>query len=109
MTALKLDFDGPLPKDLLDRVRSLFRWLGGTPVALGMARSHSRGWHVQVVTRARWAVDPVTLVAAQAILGSDAKRELFNLMRAVGLKRRPSFWRQRHRWNTFYRRKLQGG
>lgn len=109
MNELKLDFDGPVPSDLVERVRALFRWLGGRPAVIGVWPSHAQGWHVLIETRARWATDPVTVVAAQAVLGSDPKREMFNLMRAVSLKHRPLFWRQRHRWNTFYRRKLQGG
>jgi hypothetical protein len=110
VNVLKLDFDSRTPpSDLLERIRALFRWLGGRPAVVGVWRSNSKGWHVLVETRARWAADPVTVVAAQAILGSDAKREMFNLMRAIGLKKRPLFWRERHRWNTFYSRKLQGG
>lgn len=109
MNALKLDFDGPAPRDLIERIRALFRWLGGRPAVIGVWPSNSKGFHVLIETRARWATDPVTVVAAQAILGSDAKREMFNLMRAVSLAARPKFWRERHRWNTFYRRKLQGG
>ena len=110
MNVLKLDFDCPTPPaDLLERIRALFRWLGGRPAVVGVWRSNKKGWHVLVETRAKWARDPVAVVAAQAILGSDPKREMFNLMRAVSLPSRPAFWRGRHRWNTFYRRKLQGG
>lgn len=110
MNVLKLDFDCPTPPaDLLERIRALFRWLGGRPAVVGVWRSNKKGWHVLVETRAKWARDPVAVVAAQAILGSDPKREMFNLMRAVSLPSRPAFWRGRHRWNTFYSRKLQGG
>lgn len=109
MNVLKLDFDGLCPTDLLERIRALFRWLGGRPAVVGVWPSNSKGFHVLIETRATWARDPVVVVAAQAILGSDAKREMFNLMRAISLRHRPKFWRQRHRWNTFYRRKLQGG
>jgi hypothetical protein len=109
VNVLKLDFDGPLPTDILERIRALFRWLGGRPAVVGVWPSNSKGWHVLIETRAKWARDPVAQVAAQAILGSDAKREMFNLMRALSLAARPRFWRERHRWNTFYSRKLQGG
>jgi len=110
VNVLKLDFDCPTPPaDLLERIRALFRWLGGRPAVVGVWRSNKKGWHVLVETRAKWARDPVAVVAAQAILGSDPKREMFNLMRAVSLASRPAFWRGRHRWNTFYSRKLQGG
>jgi hypothetical protein len=110
MNVLKLDFDCPTPPaDLLERIRALFRWLGGRPAVVGVWRSNKKGWHVLIETRAKWARDPVAVVAAQAILGSDPKREMFNLMRAVSLASRPAFWRGRHRWNTFYSRKLQGG
>lgn len=109
MNALKLDFDGPLPRDLVERIRALFRWLGGRPAVIGVWPSNSKGWHVLVESRAPWMRNDVAVVAAQAVLGSDPKREMFNLMRAINLPKRPKFWRQRHRWNTHYRRKLQGG
>lgn len=108
MNKLLLDFDGPLPSDMWDRIRSLFQWMGGRPAVVGVWKT-KHGWHVLIETRARWAAAPVAVVAAQAILGSDPKRETFNLMRAVSLKGRPKFWRARHRWNVFYRRKITGG
>jgi hypothetical protein len=104
---LKLDFDGHLPSDLVDRVRALFRWVGGRAAVIEVRRS-ARGWHVVIHTRAQWARAPIAAVAAQAILGSDPKREMFNLMRALRLADAPVFWRQEHRWNTLYARKLKG-
>lgn len=108
MNKLLLDFDGPMPKDIWERIGAVFRWMGGRPAVVEVTPS-KHGWHVVIHTRARWAVSPVVIVAAQAILGSDPLRELFNLMRAVSLKNRPKFWRQRHRWNVHYRRKITGG
>lgn len=42
-----------------------------------------RGWHVVI----EWdrAFPPVALVALQAILGSDSRREALNFMRALSL------------------------
>ncbi len=106
MIALKIDFDGGVPADFLGRVGALFAWCGGRPAVIRCVRSHARGYHITIYTRAEWARAPLAVVAAQAILGSDPLREMFNLMRAVRLDRVPAFWRRRHRWNTLYRRKL---
>lgn len=103
MTELLLDYDGRLPRRLVERITAvgkLCRW-GVQAVSFKRTR---RGWHVQVLCRAR--LQPFAIVAAQAILGSDLDREMFNLMRASVLHVAPAFWRQRGRWNTFYSRKL---
>ena len=107
MYDIKLDFDGRLPRRLLDNVRALFRWVGGRPAAVALWRTR-HGWHVLVKSRAAWLRDDLALVAAQAVLGSDAKREMFNLMRVVRLDRSTPLQRRRRRWNVFYRRKLKG-
>lgn len=49
---------------------------------------------------------PLAIVAIQALLGSDPRREIFNLLRACVLGSAPEFWRQSGRWNTLYAEKL---
>ena len=94
---LYLDFDGPVPKGLIDRIvwtTKLWRW---KLEAVRFDRTRN-GWHVIVGVRKR--LDPPVVVAAQAILGSDYKRETFNLMRVQGLANIPPYWRER--WNVLY-------
>lgn len=103
MTYLKLDFDGaPPPADLVDRAAWLAKMLhakiGGAPVT----RRTRRGWHVVIPVTGRWA--PLVIVAAQAILGSDRNREVFNLVRARRLPRVSKVWRRR--WNVLYHHKV---
>jgi len=66
-----------------------------------------RGWHVVVWYYSRRPLKPVFVVAVQAILGSDSKRETFNLYRAVRLKDAPREWRKMGRWNTLYSAKME--
>lgn len=97
MTLLYLDFDGPVPNKLVDRIvwtTKLWQW---TLVAIRFDRTR-RGWHV--VVGIKEAVEPPMIVAAQAILGSDYKREAFNLMRVQSLPHVSPYWRER--WNVLY-------
>lgn len=61
-----------------------------------------RGQHVYFQIKP--AIPASAMVAVQAILGSDPKRETFNLMRALCLDGAPDFWRER--WNVLYSKKL---
>lgn len=98
MTLLKLDFDGPLPRHLESWVTTCAKLWGWRLVALRIDRTR-HGYHVVVgVEGAR--VPAAVVVAAQAILGSDVKREAFNLMRVGKLAALPPFWRSR--WNVLY-------
>lgn len=98
-TELRCDFDGPFPKDWLFRLRALVREQGWTVDTI-MFRKTAHGWHaIYTVTD---SVDPVIVVAAQAILDSDWKRENFNLYRAPRLQDLPSCWREPKRWNALY-------
>lgn len=94
MTLLYLDFDGPLPPKLLPWITQcckLWRW----PLEAVRYDRTKRGWHVIIGVRRR--VPFAHVVAAQAIFGSDPKRESFNLMRsqAVRAGRVSSFWARR--------------
>jgi hypothetical protein len=99
MTTLKLDFDGAVPRDLLDRMRFVLR-VHRLPVDVWSLRRTRRGWHVTIEVRRRVAFSRVVLV--QALLGSDWKRETFNSRRAIAWRHVPAFWRQRA--NVLYRR-----
>jgi hypothetical protein len=70
-------------------------------------RRTSRGWHVVVHVYTRREISPLFMVALQSILGSDSRRETFNLFRAVRLKQAPRAWQDTGRWNTLYRRKFE--
>ncbi len=99
MTELRCDFDGPFPDDFDWRLRALARHQEWT-VHHTMIRRTRHGWHVIVTLDNE--VAPLIVVAAQAILGSDWKRENFNLFRAQRLPDVPSVWRESRRWNALY-------
>lgn len=97
MTLLKLDFDGALPRGFvatLTTFAKLWRW----PLEAVRYDRTRRGWHVTVGVRKK--IPPPLVVAAQAILGSDPKREAFNVMRVQRLDKVSPFWRAR--WNVLY-------
>ena len=102
MTELLLDYDAPTPPpDLLRRLQRV-AWYFGTTVGVVECRKTRRGWHVIAKLRSI-TLPPLAVVAAQAILGSDPQRELFNLVRASRLEAAPTFWHSRH--NVLYRAK----
>lgn len=70
-------------------------------------RSHSGKWHAVILYKCVRLPPPAVIVAAQAILGSDSRRETFNLLRAVRLKSAPEAWQLIGRWNTLYERKYE--
>lgn len=63
------------------------------------------GWHL--VIRFTRRLLPAELVAFQACVGSDPRREALNLMRVIAIRTkriRSAFWRRR--WNLLYAAKL---
>lgn len=104
MTQIRLDYDGRLPSQLLDRIQRIGRLCRWRVEAVSFARGPRRGWHVSVLCRKR--MSPFAVVAAQVLLGSDVERETFNYMRASVLHVAPEFWRKPSRWNPHYSRKL---
>lgn len=100
---IKIDVDSRryLPLDeLVERLRAANRQL----VALAQWRSPSgKGWHMVAVVspRPRSAVETVAL---QLLLGSDPRREGYNLNRALAVDAGlvSPFWRRR--WNVLYGR-----
>lgn len=101
-SVLRLDYDrARLPRDSYRRVVAALRWLRLRPLALVYRRT-ARGWHVKIAVARRCS--PLVVVALQAIMGSDPKRETFNLVRARTLPRAPSEWR--NRYSVLFGRKL---
>lgn len=98
-TPIILDIDrAQLPRDLMDRAAWTFATMR-LRVACVECRRTRRGWHVTFTVARR--LNAYTVVALQAILGSDARRETFNLIRVRNLPHVPPFWRSR--WNVKYR------
>lgn len=64
-----------------------------------------RGWHVVIEFSERFTNGE--LVALQAILESDKRREALNLMRVIAIRKyphMPHYWKTR--WNILYAEKL---
>lgn len=103
MTDLKLDYDGRIPRDFAARVALLCNVQRLTPVVIRFDRTR-RGYHAVVTVRQR--LSPWRIVFAQAVLGSDWKREIFNSRRVIAWRTVPAFWRAR--WNVLYARHYRG-
>lgn len=101
MTFLMCDYDGALPRDWWQRLGMVARFHALGVDGVSVERSGSgKGWHVVVRCRRRLSI--MRVVALQAILGSDWKRELYNSRRAAAWRRVPRFWRKRG--NVLYSR-----
>jgi hypothetical protein len=106
VTTLCLDFDRPtVPRDLWARIQQLARQEAFHIDCIGYTPTR-HGWHV--VVRIRQRLSPALIVAAQAILGSDYRREMFVFRRVRSLRRVPPEWREAHRWNTLYSSHTRG-
>lgn len=103
MTHLLCDFDGPLPDGLLAWITQCCRLWEWPLIAIRYDRTR-RGWHVIVTVNRR--LTAARTVAAQAIFGSDPRREMFNMMRVQQLHRLPPRWRCR--WNVLYAQHSRG-
>lgn len=97
MSKLLCDYDGPVPDDLVFRIRHLAKTLHWRIGAVRIDKTR-RGHHVVIDVRKR--LDFAIVVAAQAVLGSDPHRELHNLKRALVQDVLPAFWRARS--NTLF-------
>ena len=102
-TVLRIDVDGPTytPADVEYRRRLLCAMLG-VRVRHAGTRKTRRGYHVTLEVPRRYG--PLAVVAMQAVLGSDYRREMFNLVRALGVRHVPRVWRGRS--NVLYARTL---
>lgn len=102
---IKLDYDGPFPDEFQDRCAFVFSTLGIRVVEMGRVVSpRGNGHHVMV--KLNTGIPALAAVAIQAILGSDWRRETYNLGRALVLADAPAFWQ--FRWNVLYANKLLG-
>lgn len=106
---LFLDFDTrEAYREFPMRARFLARWVGIPLSSFRIRRRRTaRGWHIVVFKQgSQLEYEPLAVVAAQALLGSDWKREGFNLVRALHLNEAPAAWQKIGRWNTLYARKM---
>ncbi len=104
MTTICCDYDCPTaPAQLIDRIMQCCR-LWGWDVWMVRYDRTRHGWHVLVFLT--HDVPPPLVVAAQAIWGSDWRREMFNLRRVQHLRRVPAYWRCR--WNVLYEEHIRG-
>lgn len=95
---LLLDVDGPVPRDLEARVRWALWQVRERCTGYWLRRTR-HGWHVGIAVTGRWS--PWRLVAMQACLGSDWRREVFNVAKVQRVRNR------RAPWNVLYTRKVQ--
>ena len=99
---LLLDFDTIRPLPRMISILARLRVIGLHAVWISYRRSR-HGWHIEIRVNAK--LKPSEQVAAQAVLGSDLRRESMNLRRAISLRLNPSnFWSKR--WNILYEKKL---
>jgi len=96
---LYLDFDHGMGSRRLRSVFTLARLCGFGIRWVRIDRT-AHGWHLVVALRGK--LPALAMVAAQAILGSDFRRESLNLMRCLS---RPSAARERY-WNILFDKKL---
>ena len=96
---LYLDFDHAMGSSRLRSVFTLAR-LCGFGIRWIRIDCTAHGWHLVVALRG--TLPPLAMVAAQAILGSDFRRESLNLMRCLSV---PSKDRDRY-WNILFDKKV---
>lgn len=98
------DYDGEIPSDVWDRLEMVAR-IEKLRIRYVRFDRTRHDYHMIVACsdfarkHGSW-MSPERLVALQAILGSDWKREAFNLHRVRNLKDFPAFWHSR--WNVLY-------
>lgn len=100
VTTLKVDIDRSpgYPARVWRQLTFLVHLLGWRVKTYGSWRSPSgTGWHVVVILAD--TLTPTEVVAVQALLGSDPRREAFNLARARKL---PTLRPWRDRFNVLY-------
>jgi hypothetical protein len=97
---LRLDFDGDatLDEDVLAFVLETL----DEKIYRREEFKTARGHHICLMLHGDYPA--LAIVAMQSILGSDRKREAFNLQRALVLGSAPAFWQ--FRWNVLYAEKL---
>lgn len=103
MVRLKVDYDTPrMPGKLAARIGHVCAMANVRVVWWSLYRT-VKGWHLEVACVGR--LSPMAIVAAQAMLGSDWKREAFNMSRVRALRHaNPA---ARAGWNVLFRRKIR--
>lgn len=101
MTLLYLDFDHAVPRTLAGQLGAWVAPLWRRRVLWRRYDRTRHGWHVVIALSG--TITPLECVAMQAVLGSDPRREAYNVVRARAVARGdvPAFWRTR--WNVLYR------
>jgi hypothetical protein len=94
------DYDGKMPADFMERLETAGHILHIKPKLLRIDRT-ARGYHAIIIWDAE--LKPAEIVAIQAILGSDYKRELLNLARVRAVAEGPL---ADEFWNILYSHKL---
>lgn len=103
MVRLKVDYDTPrMPARLVGRIGHCTAAAGLRVEWWSLYRT-VKGWHLEVECVGR--LQPFGIVAVQAMLGSDWKREAFNIGRVRGL--RTANPAARDGWNVLFRRKIR--
>lgn len=103
MALIKLDFDKKeLPMVRINYVFKLLR-LRLRDVKIYKTR---KGWHVKIEIKER-IKSPITLTLIQALMGSDYRRETFNMIRAYNLDKKKGAIKEA--WNVLYYKKLVKG
>lgn len=106
---LYLDIDEPQSAERVKQLHDqIYRVSSMIHVHLELKALHqtARGFHA--IVNAEWPdareIQPLETVCLQLLLGSDSKRETFNLLRAHNLGDAPAFWQDR--WNVLYSEKI---
>lgn len=101
MTRIKVDIDGRLPEEIGERIVWVLRTMK-LPVRSVSYRRTRHGWHVEIEIARQ--MHPWRVIAIQAVLGSDYRRETFNLRRTSQWSRLPAVARKH--WNVLFSRKI---
>lgn len=104
---LYLDFDDALDEERFNvHVKMISSMCS---IVLDTKAIHKTERGVHVILTAEWhdkkPLEPTEIVCLQILLGSDFKREAFNLLRAHNLGDAPAFWQDR--WNVLYTEKVR--
>ena len=106
---LYLDIDEPQSVERVTQLNNqVYRIASMIHVTLELKAVHTTKNGFHAVVNAEWPdmkeLTPAETVCLQLLLGSDPKREAFNLLRAHTLGDAPAFWQDR--WNVLYYEKL---
>lgn len=107
MKLLYLDFDEDLDEKRFAVHVKMIASMCSITLETKAIHKTERGIHV--ILTAEWSdkqpITPTEIVCLQILLGSDFKREAFNLLRAHNLGDAPAFWQDR--WNVLYTEKVK--